>query len=104
MRWFNHTHSDGNFSENDIGRDIITSFSNKYALTRGEIIPEIETVFSSILSQWYRMEVLVFFREDFRMEAIAYDHTGGIIMQKPVDLSKKERSHHSQKATGNASG
>ena len=69
-------------------QNILTSFSYKYGLTRGEIIPEIETFFSSTLSQWYRQEVLVFFCEDFHLEAITYDHTGGIIMQKAVVLKE----------------
>lgn len=47
---------------------------------------EIETVFSTLLSQWYRLEVMTFFREDFHLEAVAYNDSGGVIMQKPVDL------------------
>lgn len=73
----------------------------------GETIQKIETVFSSMLSLWYRMEVMVFFREDLQIEAIAYDHTGGIILQKPVDLSetrgrntlKKQLEMHLAKAS-----
>jgi hypothetical protein len=67
---------------------IIASLSTKYSLTRYEVVQEIETFFSSILSQWYHQEVLVFFRENLQLEAIAYDHTGGIIMQKAFDLSE----------------
>ena len=69
-------------------QEIIASFSHQYTLTRSEVTQEIENVFSSILSQRYHMEVMVFFREGFRLEAIAYDRVGGIIMQKPVDLAK----------------
>jgi hypothetical protein len=67
---------------------IIAEFSGKYALARNEVISEIEIVFSSMLSRWYNLEVMVFFREDFQFEAIAYDHTSCIILQKPIDLSK----------------
>jgi len=66
---------------------IITSFSNKYAISRNEIITEIESVFSSLLSQFYRMEVVVFFREDLRLEAIGYGRAGGMIIQTPIDIS-----------------
>lgn len=31
---------------------------------------------------------MVFFRENLQLEAIAYDHTGGSIMQNPIDLSE----------------
>ncbi len=68
-------------------QDILASFSNKYALTRAETISEIETFFSSTLSRKYQQEVMVFFHENLQLEAVAYERTGGIIMQKPLDLS-----------------
>lgn len=72
---------------------IITSLSRKHGIPGTEIMANIETFLSSMLSQWYRMEVMVFFRDDFLLEAIAYDRMGGIIMQKPVDLLKfKDRN------------
>lgn len=66
---------------------IISSFAGKYGLTKTEVMAEIETVFSTMLSRWYRLEVMVFFREDFQLEAVAYNHAGGITMQQSVDLS-----------------
>ncbi len=67
---------------------IIASFAGKYGLTRSEIMTEIESVFSSVLSRWYRLEVLVFFREDLQLEAVAYNKTNGVIMQRLVDLTE----------------
>lgn len=49
---------------------------------------EIENVFSSVLSQWYRLEVMVFFRNDLQLEAVAYNKVNGVIMQRTVDLTK----------------
>jgi len=68
-------------------QEIITSFTGKYGLTKTEVMAEIETAFSAMLSKWYRLEVMVFFREDFQLEAVAYNHAGGITMQQSVDLS-----------------
>jgi len=65
---------------------IITTFTGKYGLTKSEAMVEIEKVFSSVLSQWYHLEVMVFFREDLKLEAVAYDKTGGVTMQRIVDL------------------
>jgi len=68
--------------------EIITLFTGKYGLTRHEVMAEIETIFSLILSRWYGMEVLVFFREDHHLEAVTYNNSGGIIMQQQVDLAE----------------
>lgn len=74
-------------------QELITSFAaytaavGKYGLSRSEVMAEIESIFSSLLSQWYRLQVMVFFREDLRLEAVAYDDSGGVIRQKPLDLS-----------------
>ena len=67
---------------------IIEAFTNKYCLTRAEVVAEIEAVFSAMLSQWYRLEVMTFFLEDFRVEAVAYNNSGGVIMQQSIDLSE----------------
>ena len=67
---------------------IIESFTDKYCLTRAEVVVEIEAVFSAMLSQWYQLEVMTFFREDFHLEAVAYNNSGGVIMQQSVDLSE----------------
>jgi hypothetical protein len=69
-------------------QEIIASFTSKYGLTKAEVMTEIEAVFSAMLSQWYRREVMTFFREDFHLEAVAYNNSGGIIMQQSVDLSE----------------
>ncbi len=68
-------------------QEIIASFANKYGLTKAEVMAEIEAVFSAMLSKWYRLEVMVFFRENLQLEAVAYNHAGGITMQQSVDLS-----------------
>ena len=69
-------------------QQIITSLVNKHGLTRAEIMAEIEDVFASQLSQWYRLPVMAFFREDLRLEAVAYNNSGGVVMQRLVDLSE----------------
>ena len=68
-------------------QQIISQFTGKYGLTRSEVMVEIEGVFSSILSRWYRLEVMVFFREDLQLEAVAYNKIGGVIKQRIVDIS-----------------
>lgn len=70
---------------------IVNSFSSKYGLTHTEIMVEIEAVFSAILSQWYRLEVMVFFREDLQLEAVAYNKANGVTGQGFVDISKMMR-------------
>jgi len=67
---------------------ILTSFSTKYGLTRAEILTEIEFVFSAILSQWYRLEVMVFFRDNLQLEAVIYNKAIGVTEQVLVDISK----------------
>lgn len=66
---------------------IIASFANEYGLSKAEVMAEIEETFSAMLSKWYCLDVMVFFREDFQLEAAAYNHAGGITMQQSVDLS-----------------
>ena len=46
---------------------IITSFAGQYGLTRSEVMAEIENVFSAVLSQWYSLDVMVFFSEDLQL-------------------------------------
>jgi hypothetical protein len=69
-------------------QEIISTFAGKYGLTRSEVLTELETAFSAMLSRWYRMQVMAFFRTDLRLEAVAYNDSGGIIMQKPIDFSE----------------
>jgi len=69
-------------------QEIITAFVNQYGLTKAEVMAEIENAFSTLLSRWYRLPVMVFFRNDFRLEAVAYNDKGGIVMQRPIDLAE----------------
>ena len=69
-------------------QQIISQFAGQYELTKSEVMAEIESVFSSMLSQWYRLEVMVFFREDLQLEAVAYNKVGGVILQRMVDLAE----------------
>ena len=66
----------------------IASLTGKHGLTRPEVMAEIESVFAAQLSQWYRLPVMVFFRDDLRLEAVAYNNSGGVVMQRLVELSK----------------
>ena len=68
--------------------NIITSLAEKHSLTRAEVMTEIEDVFAAQLSQWYRLPVMAFFRDDLRLEAVIYNDTGGVVMQRLVDLSE----------------
>jgi len=69
-------------------KEIIALFTGKYGLTKAEVMAGIETVLSITLSQWYGMEVMVFFRDGLHLEAVAYNHSGGIIMQHQIVLSE----------------
>lgn len=69
-------------------QEIISLFAGKYGLTRNEVMAEIENVFSTILSQWYRLEVLVFFRKDLQLEAVAYSRIGGLVIQRNINLAE----------------
>lgn len=67
---------------------IITTLTGKHGLTSPEVMAEIESVFASQLSQWYRLPVMVFFRDDLRLEAVGYNNSGGVVMQRIVQLSE----------------
>ncbi|RJQ24355.1 hypothetical protein C4565_10145 [Candidatus Parcubacteria bacterium] len=69
-------------------QEIIALFAGQYRLTNAEVIAEIEAFFSASLSQWYRLPVMVFFRDDLRLEAVTYNQTGGVIMQRLVEMSE----------------
>ncbi|TKB08825.1 hypothetical protein [Desulforhopalus sp. IMCC35007] len=68
-------------------QNIINLFAKQYGLTRNEVMAEIENVFSTVLSRWYRLEVMVFFRDDLQLEAVAYNKVNGVTMQRLVDLA-----------------
>jgi len=69
-------------------KEIIRLFTGKYGLTRPEVMAEIETVFSVTLSRWYGIKVLAFFREDFQLEAVAYNNSGGVISQQQFNMTE----------------
>lgn len=68
--------------------EIMMLFAEKYGLTINEVMAEMEKVFSAILSQWYRVEVMAIFRDDLKLEAVAYNKVGGVVLQKDIDLKK----------------
>ncbi len=67
-------------------QSIIASLAARHCLSRAEVLQEIESAFSIILSRWYRLEVMAFFGEDLRLEAVAYNTVGGVILQRVLDL------------------
>lgn len=67
-------------------QSIIASLANRHSLSRTEVIQEIESAFSSLLSRWYRLEVMVFLQENMRLEAVAYSKSNGLTMQRVFDL------------------
>lgn len=69
-------------------QSIIVSLAARHSLSKTEVIQEIESTFSIILSRWYRLEVIAFFREDLHLEAVAYNKVGGVTLQRVVDLPK----------------
>ncbi len=69
-------------------QEIIASFALKHRLTMTEVMTEIERIFSSMLSQWYGLEVMVFFRDDLQLEAIAYNKVGGVVKQQLIDFTR----------------
>ena len=64
----------------------IQQFASQYGLTRNEVLAEIEEVFSSILSQWYGLNTMVFFQKDLEMEAVLYIQINGTTVQRFVDF------------------
>ncbi len=68
-------------------QQIIASFAKTYRMTMTEVTAEIERVFSVTLSKWYGTQVLVFFRDDMCLEAVAYNKVDGVVMQRVIDLT-----------------
>ncbi len=64
----------------------IQQFASQYSLTRNEVLAEIEAVFSSILSQWYGLNTMVFFQKDLEMEVVLYIQINGTTVQRFVDF------------------
>jgi len=67
-------------------QSIILSLANQYALSTSEVIQEVESACALFLSQLYRQEVMVFLREEMRLEIVAYSKKDGLPIQKILDL------------------
>ena len=67
--------------------EIISSFVDRYGLTRGEVMVEIEKSFSAILSKWHGQETVVIFGDD-QLMALGYHQAHGLVKQTPIDLTK----------------
>jgi len=67
-------------------QSIIGSLASRYALSKSEVIQEIEFAFVLFLSRWYRQEVMVFLREEMRLEIVAYSKLNGLPVQRILDL------------------
>lgn len=68
-------------------QQLITIFTQIHRLTEAEVMTEIERIFSATLSHWYGIEVMVFFRDDLQLEAVAYNKHGGVVRQREIDLT-----------------
>lgn len=75
----------------------IQQFALQYGLTHNEVIAEIEKVFSSILSQWYGLETMTFFRKDLEMEAVLYNKSNGTTTQRFIDFREIRGANTLQK-------
>ena len=67
-------------------QEIIRSFVDKYGLSRGQVIAEIEKTFSSMLSRWHHQDVVALFSDD-QLQAVGYHDRGGMTMQVPIELT-----------------
>jgi len=66
--------------------EIITMFVDKYGLSRGQVIAEIEKTFSSMLSRWHGKHVVAVFAED-KLHALGYHQGPEGRIQVPVELT-----------------
>jgi len=69
-------------------QESISLFTEKYGLTRSEVIVEIEKVFSEVFSQRYGFEVMVVLQPDDHLEAVAYNRVDGVLLQKSIDVTR----------------
>ena len=67
-------------------QSIIASLASRHGLSRAEVLVEVESAFSALLSHRYRWEVQVHFRQDLGLEAVAYVRVNGIVHQRGIDL------------------
>ena len=65
---------------------LLPALSEKYALSNPEVMAEIESTFSAVLSRFYHVEVMAFFTEEFQLQAIAYEKRSGVIHQRLLDI------------------
>ena len=64
----------------------IHALSSQYGLSRAEVIHEVESAFSLLLSRWHGREGLAFLQEGTRLEVVAYDTRNGVPVQQILDL------------------
>ena len=69
-------------------QEIISLFTEKYGLTRSEVIVEIEKVFSEVFSRRYGFEVMVVLQLNDHLEAVAYNRIDGVLLQKSIDVTR----------------
>ena len=67
-------------------QSIIASLASRHGLSRAEVLLEIESALSALLSRWYRREVQIHFRQDLSLEAVAYVRVNGVVHQRVIDL------------------
>ena len=65
--------------------EIINSFVDKYGLSRGQVVAEIEKTFSTMLSRWYGTGTVVLFADDY-LQALHYAKQSGIPLQNQLDF------------------
>ena len=65
--------------------EIINSFVDKYGLSRGQVVAEIEKTFSAMLSRWYGTGTVVLFGDDY-LQALNYAKQSGIPLQNQLEL------------------
>ncbi|MFH2122776.1 MAG: hypothetical protein ABIJ50_04760 [Pseudomonadota bacterium] len=65
--------------------EIINSFVDKYGLSRGQIIAEIEKTLSAMLSQWHGTSTVVLFGDD-QLQALRYAEHPGMTLQNQLEL------------------
>jgi len=69
-------------------QETISLFTEKYGLTRSEVIAEVETVFSEVFSRRYGFKVMVVLQSDDHLEAVAYNRIDGVLLQKSIDVTR----------------
>jgi len=65
--------------------EIINSFVDKYGLTRGQVVAEIEKTFSLMLTRWHRANTVVLFGDN-HLQALRYEELSSVPLQKQFDL------------------